>query len=303
MRNGCFVSMIITGFFLSCTGSVVCAEEPIQPVFRLDVREIDGWHDQWRFNRSADATMLAASDHLPIAAAYQFDPTGMLAADFDGDGDDFLMRQNNIPCPPLDPDPDCESDFTKLFDGKTLNGWIGDTKGYVVEDGKLICRSKTGRNLFTAKEYSDFVLRFEFKLTPGANNGLGIRCPLKGASHLDGIELQIMDNTAPRFKNLHPWQYHGSIYGVVSAKRGHLKPVGQWNSQEVTCQGRRIKVILNGVTIVDANVDEASTPKTLDEKPHPGLKRTKGHIGFLGHGDRVEFRNIRIKVLPDQREE
>ena len=289
-------------------------------------------------NAAVLAALMAASDHLPLAATYyQFEPVGMLAADFDGDvdrddfllwqrnfsildgtairfsgdansegnvdGDDFLIRQNNIPCPPLDPDPDCESDFTKLFDGKTLNGWIGGTKGYAVEDGKLICRPKTGRNLFTAKEYSDFVLRFEFKLTPGANNGLGIRCPLKGAAHFDGIELQIMDNTAPRFKNLHPWQYHGSIYGVVSAKRGHLKPVGQWNSQEVICQVRRIKVILNGVTIVDADVDDASTPKTLDGKPHPGLKRTKGHIGFLGHGDRVEFRNIRIKVLPDQRKE
>ena len=135
-------------------------------------------------------------------------------------------------------------------------------------------------------------------LTPGANNGLGIRCPLKGPAHYDGIELQIIDNTAPKYKNLKPWQYHGSVYGVVSAKRGHLKPVGQWNSQEIICQGRRVKVILNGATIVDADLEKASAPKTLDGNPHAGLKRTKGHVGFLGHGDRVEFRNIRIKVLP-----
>ena len=193
---------------------------------------------------------------------------------------------------------DCESGFTKLFDGKTLKGWTGDTKGYAIEDGTLICRPKIGRNLFTAKEYSDFVLRFEFKLTPGANNGLGIRCPLKGPAHYDGIELQIIDNTAPKYKNLKPWQYHGSVYGVAPAKRGHLKPVGQWNFQEIICQGRRVKVLLNGATIVDADLDKASTPKTLDGYPHAGLNRTKGHIGFLGHGDRVEFRNIRIKVPP-----
>ena len=190
-----------------------------------------------------------------------------------------------------------EPGFVSLFDGKTFAGWTGDTKGYAVKEGKLVCLPKTGRNLFTAKQYSNFILRFEFKLTPGANNGLGIRCPLKGPAHFDGIELQIIDNTAKKYKNLKPWQYHGSVYGVVAAKRGHLKPVGEWNSQQVICQGRRVKVVLNGATIVDADLDKSSTPKTLDGRPHPGLKRTKGHIGFLGHGDQVEFRNIRIKEL------
>ena len=111
------------------------------------------------------------------------------------------------------------------------------------------------------------------------------------------MELQILDNTALIYKDLKPYQYHGSIYGVVPAKRGYLKPVGEWNSEEVIANGRQITVKLNGVTIVDADIDEASASGTIDGNEHPGLKREKGHIGFLGHGSHVEFRNIRIKEL------
>ncbi len=191
-----------------------------------------------------------------------------------------------------------EYDFVPLFNGKDLTGWIGDKEGYGVEDGKIVVNPDRGSgNLYTEKEYSDFILRFEFKLTPGANNGLGIRAPLEGDAAYAGMELQILDNTAEKHKDLEPYQYHGSVYGVVPAKRGHLRPVGEWNEQEVIANGRQITVKLNGVIIVDADLDAASTPKPMDSRDHPGLKREKGHIGFLGHGSRVEFRNIRIKEL------
>lgn len=179
-----------------------------------------------------------------------------------------------------------------------MSGWTGDIEGYAAEDGKIVIHPDRGSgNLYTEKEYSDFILRFEFKLTSGANNGLGIRAPLEADAAYAGMELQILDNTAEKYKDLQPYQYHGSIYGVVPAERGHLKPVGEWNEQEVIADGRRIAVKLNGVIIVDANIDEVSTPQTMDNRDHPGLKRQKGHIGFLGHGSRVEFRNIRIKEL------
>ncbi len=187
--------------------------------------------------------------------------------------------------------------FVSLFNGKDLTGWVGATKGYVVEDGVLVCPKRKGGNLFTKNRYSDFIFRFEFKLTPGANNGLGIRAPRKGDAAYVGMELQILDNTAAVYKNLKPYQYHGSVYGVVPAKRGHLKPIGEWNSQEVIAKGNHITVILNGTTIVDADIKKASTPKTMDGRNHPGLKNKSGHIGFLGHGTRVEFRKIRIKNL------
>lgn len=187
--------------------------------------------------------------------------------------------------------------FVQLFNGKDLTGWVGDTTGYTAKDGKIVIYPDKGGNLYTAEEYDNFIFRFEFKLTPGANNGLGIRAPLQGDAAYVGMELQILDNTALIYRNLQPYQYHGSIYGVVPAKRGFLNPVGEWNREEVIADSRRITVKLNGTTIVDADIDEASKNGTLDNRNHPGLKRTSGHIGFLGHGSYLEFRNIRIKEL------
>ena len=192
-----------------------------------------------------------------------------------------------------------ESDegFVSLFNGKDLTNWAGAIETYITEDGKLVSLKHEAGNIYTLDDYGDFVLRFEFKLTPGANNGIGVRTPLASHASIDGMEIQVIDNTAEQYKNLKPYQYHGSIYGVVPAKRGHLKPVGQWNSQEIIAKGRQIKVVLNGVTIVDADIIEASTPKAMDGNKHPGLKREKGRIAFLGHRSRVEFRNIYVKEL------
>ncbi len=191
-----------------------------------------------------------------------------------------------------------EEGFVSLFDGKTLEGWQGAVKGYTVEDGAIVCQKQGGGNLYTAKEYKNFVFRFEFKLTPGANNGIGIRTPMQGDPAYVGMEIQVLDDTADQYKNLKEYQYHGSVYGVVAAKRGHQKPVGEWNTQEITCDGKHIKVVLNGETIVDADLEAASTPKTVDGNQHPGLKRESGYIAFCGHGAHVEFKNLRIKELP-----
>ena len=188
--------------------------------------------------------------------------------------------------------------FKLLFNGRNLRGWQGNTKGYVVKDGTIVVEPELGDgNLYTVQEYGDFIMRFEFKLTPGANNGLGIRTPLNVNAAYQGMELQILDNTASKYKNLKPYQFHGSIYGVVPAKRGYLKPVGMWNFQEVIAKGKQITVKLNGTTIVDADIDKASTPKTMDGNDHPGLKRDKGYIAFCGHGDKLAFRSLRIKTL------
>lgn len=189
--------------------------------------------------------------------------------------------------------------FTILFDGKDLDQWQGNKTAYFIENNHLVVRLKKGGhgNLYTIKEYSDFIFRFEFKLTPGANNGLGIHTPLKGDAAYEGKEIQILDNTADKYKNLKPYQYHGSVYGIIPAKRGYLKPVGEWNTEEVTVKGDHIIVTLNGTVIVDGNMKEAAKNGTLDHKDHPGLKRNKGHIAFLGHGDELDFKNIRIKDL------
>jgi len=192
-----------------------------------------------------------------------------------------------------------EAGFVPLFDGKTLTGWRlvgGRGPGYVVEDGKLVCPADGGGNLFTEKQYSNFILRFEFMMEPGGNNGIGIRAPLAGDVAYQGMEIQILDDQHPRYKGwLKPEQHHGSVYDLIPARTGYLKPAGQWNQEEIMTDGRRIRVTLNGVIILDANLDIVREPEVL--KKHPGLKRSSGHIGFLGHGTRVEFRNIRLREL------
>ena len=188
-----------------------------------------------------------------------------------------------------------EEGFTPLFNGVDLTGWTGDVAGYQAENGELVC--KPGGNLYTDGEYSDFHLRFEFKLTPGANNGLGVRVQPGAHAAYDAIELQILDDSAEKYKDLKPWQFHGSVYGIVPAKQGFLKPVGEWNAQEVIAEGNHIKVLLNGETIVDADLKEATKDGMPDGKEHPGLFNTSGRLGFIGHGDVLYFRNIRVKSL------
>lgn len=189
--------------------------------------------------------------------------------------------------------------FVSLFNGENLDGWVGNKTSYRAENGMIVIDPKGtgGGNLYTEKEYGDFILRFEFQLTPGANNGLGIHTPLEGDAAYVGKELQILDNTAEKYAELQDYQYHGSVYGVIPAKRGFLNPVGEWNTEEVIVNHPRIKIILNGETIVDGDYLEASKDGTLDHKDHPGLQRSSGHIGFLGHGDVVRFKNISIKEL------
>ncbi|PSR57257.1 hypothetical protein AHMF7605_11050 [Adhaeribacter arboris] len=186
-----------------------------------------------------------------------------------------------------------------LFDGTNMHEWQGNTIDYTIDAGTMLVSPKPGSrgNLYTKDQYSDFVFRFEFQLTPGANNGLGIRAPLEGDAAYTGIELQILDNEADIYKALQPYQYHGSAYGILPAKRGYLKPIGEWNYQEVMVKGPKIKVILNGTTILDGDLTEARKNGTADHKDHPGINRDSGYIGFLGHGSTLAFRNIRIKDL------
>ena len=192
-----------------------------------------------------------------------------------------------------------EGDFITLFDGASLFNWTGNTTDYFPSNGELVVDPKRGGkgNLYTKKEYGDFHLKFDFQLTPGANNGLGIRTPLEGDAAYVGMELQILDNTSPLYAKLQPYQYHGSVYGIIAAKQGFLKPVGEWNEEEVIAQGSKIKVILNGDVILDGDIALATKDGTADHKEHPGLLNKTGHIGFLGHGSPLKFKNIRIKEL------
>ena len=197
--------------------------------------------------------------------------------------------------------PAVEKGFVSLFDGKTLDGWTlvdkGKGTGYIVKDGAIVCPLDGGGNLLTEKEFANFVLRFEFRSEPGGNNGIGIRAPLAGDIAYSGMEIQVLDHFHDKYKDkIKLTQYHGAVYDVIAPTvTDALKPAGEWNKEEIVADGRRIKVTLNGKPITDADLDGVKDPAVL--KKHPGLARTTGRIGFLGHRSLVEFRNIRIKVL------
>lgn len=182
-------------------------------------------------------------------------------------------------------------EFRPLCNGTDLAGWQG--AGYQLQDGAIVCTPQ-GSNLVTDARFANYILEFEFKLPPGGNNGLGIHYPGDGNPAYTGMELQVLDNSAEKYKDLLPYQFHGSIYTMVPAKREGLKPVGEWNFERVTVNGPAVKVELNGTTITEADLDELNR-KFPD---HAGAKRRSGHLALCGHGDPVAFRGFRIAELP-----
>ncbi len=190
--------------------------------------------------------------------------------------------------------------FTTLFNGKSLTGWAGAVENYEAVDGAIRCKPNKGGVLHTVNEYGDFVVRLEFKVPPGGNNGLAIRYPGQGDTAYQGMcELQVLDNDAEKYATLDARQYHGSAYGMVAAARGYQRPAGEWNFQEVTVVGPTIKVELNGNVILDTDLSKVT--EFMANSPHPGKDRTQGFFGFAGHADPVEFRDIRIKELSSVR--
>ncbi|MBR1926849.1 MAG: DUF1080 domain-containing protein [Bacteroidales bacterium] len=207
--------------------------------------------------------------------------------------------------------------FEMLFDGTDLDKWQGDLEGYIPMNGTIYVSANYGStgNLYTKKEYRNFVYRFEFCfLREGVNNGVGVRTPMGVDAAYDAMcEVQILDHDAPMYANLREYQVHGSVYGVIPAKRIKHKPLGQWSTEEIRVEGDRIKVTVNGEVIVDGNIRTAckghnvapdgsgTNPYTVDHKNHPGMFNKKGYISFCGHGEGLKIRNVRILDLGDKK--
>jgi len=190
--------------------------------------------------------------------------------------------------------------FASVFNGKDLDGWAGPVDQYEVVDGAIVCKPKKGGNLYTKAEYGDHIIRLEYRLPEGGNNGLAIRYPGVGQpSTVAMCEIQILDDTAAKYAKLDPRQYNGSAYGMVPAQRGYLRPVGEWNFMEVTVKGPTLFVELNGTRILDADLSKVKEFK--DNAAHTGKDRTRGHFGFAGHNDPVAFRNIEIMTLEEKK--
>ncbi len=204
-----------------------------------------------------------------------------------------IVQADPVPAPetPLSPAKlPADLAWETLFDGSTLKGWVGP--GYEVQDGAITCTPK-GSFLHTEKEYADFVLDFDFQLKAGSNNGIGIRYPGQGDAAYAGMEIQILDDRDPKYKDLQFWQYHGSVYNIQASKqsqKSYLKPLGEWNHETIIAIGDHIKVILNGETITDCYLKNLN----VDYAKHPGAKRTTGFIAFCGHGDFVAYKNLKV---------
>ncbi len=186
--------------------------------------------------------------------------------------------------------------YQAIFNGLDFTGWAGPVDNYQVKEGAVVCQPGKGGTIYTKEEYADFQARLEFQLPPGGNNGLAIRYPGKGDPAYAGMcELQVLDTEHQKYAKLDPRQAHGGAYGMIAAHRGYLRPTGEWNFQEVTVQGSKLKVELNGTVILEG--DLATVKEFMANSPHPGKDRPSGHFGFAGHSDPVAFRNVRIKKL------
>jgi 3-keto-disaccharide hydrolase len=187
--------------------------------------------------------------------------------------------------------------FVKLYNGKDLTGWHakdGKIEGWKA-NGEMISCVGSGGWLTTDREYGDFELRLEYRIPAGGNSGVGIRYPAAGDPAHVGMEIQILDDNAPQYKDLKPAQHNGGIYYQSPPKAKASKPPGEWNRYVIRCQGPKVVVHLNGVEIQNINVEEFTRGeggyKPLAERPR------KGFIGLQSHGAQVDFRNIEIKEL------
>jgi len=238
-----------------------------------------------------------------------------------GDADDGYavdaLRQKLSEMQPVEPyvlsDEEKKQGFELLFDGTNLDNFVGNKVGYVPINGCINVTANYGNesNLYTKKEYRDFIFRFEFCfLRPGVNNGVGIRTPMGVDAAYEGMcEVQILDHDDPIYAGLREYQVHGSVYGVIPAKRIKHKPLGEWSEEEIRVKGNHITVTVNGEVIVDGDIKEAcqghnvapdgsnNNPYTVDHHNHPGMFNKTGHIGFLGHGAGLKFRAVRVLDL------
>lgn len=203
--------------------------------------------------------------------------------------------------------------FVVLFDGTNLDKWVGDKNGYIIQNGNIYVSADYGDegNLYTVDEYSDFVYRFEFCfMRQGVNNGVGIRTPMHADAAYYGMEIQILDHDDPIYAGIHDYQLHGSVYGVIPAKRMKFPELGTWNTEEIYAKGDHIRVTVNGEVIVDGDIRKACNGRavapegqknaksgTIDQNNHPGLFNKSGKISFCGHGEGLLIRNVRAKEL------
>lgn len=190
--------------------------------------------------------------------------------------------------------------FELLFNGKDLTGWKnnnGKPIAVEVEDGAIQTYKSGGYVVMHEREFGDFTLRCDFKLSrPNTNSGIFIRMSNPKNPVQSGFEVQVMGGKGTGRHDL------GAIYDLVAPSKNMSKPVGEWNSIEITCKGPLISVKVNGEAVSKIDLDDYKEPKKRpDGSKHKfgdikNLPR-KGYLGFQDHGSKIWYKNVRIKEL------
>ncbi len=198
------------------------------------------------------------------------------------------MSQPRAPRPP--------KGFVSLFNGVNLEGWgeVGPPCWYA-QDGVIGCTGlaeSTGW-LRSNRMYRNFILRLEYRISPGGNSGIFLRAPHYGRSSRLGMELQIQDDgTSPPSDTC-----TSAVYSVVTPRLNPAKPAGEWNQVEIMLKDRHLRVVWNGHLVHDINLDDPALSANLP-RTHLLYRRPNwGYIGLQNHRSLVEFRNIFIKEL------
>lgn len=190
-----------------------------------------------------------------------------------------------------------DDEWKPLFNGEDLAGWQavdGPLESWQVEDAMLSTTGQGGGWLSTTEEYANFELELEFRVPPGGNSGVFLRAPHEGNPAFAGMEIQVLDDYAEEYAKLQPAQYCGSLYGVAAAEPRVSLKAGEWQKLAILCDGDKVRVELNGTVVVDTDLDDHQDK--IQE--HPGVKRTTGYVGLQNHGSRLDYRKLRIRVLP-----
>ena len=203
-------------------------------------------------------------------------------------------------------DAEREAGWELLFDGRSTDGWRGYMMetipdGWRVVDGELT-RVGPGRDIITTEQFENFELTLEWKVERGGNSGILFRAVEGPAQiYMGAPEMQILDDEN------HPdgrsaLTSVGSNYGLHPAPRGLARPVGEWNSVRIRVSGNHVEHWLNGVRTVEYELGSADWLERVAASKFNALpeygKASRGHIGLQEHGDRVAFRNIKIRRLP-----
>ena len=197
--------------------------------------------------------------------------------------------------------------FAPLFEGDSLAGWkVSDWSDlrtpqnvpgtpWKIEDGVLYGLNKRTW-LISPQKYGDFVLKLETQVSRGSNGGIGLRFGPEGDPAYRGMEIQVVDHEVYYRSSSKPNQRTGSIYDEIAPSGAVVKPVGQWNSWEITCRGSQVTIVLNGKKVIDADLSRETSAR--QQKGQALSKRPlKGYIGFQNLNGTITLRNLKIKKL------